>query len=437
MKAKMQTGSVVISVLFLCMLLLQTSSSWAQRTSQRFKPFSAKIPGDVYAQPKVVEDIDGDGMKDLIFGAVDGHVHLFSSSGKEIVRPPYWPKLTGGPIMAEVNVVDLSKDGKPEILVSCLNGKVYCLDHTGQEKWVVNTRGTIRLCAPEVADVDGTGNLNVFIGSRSGIVSRIDKDGHVIWEYRMPSSVSAKVVTADINGDGLKEVICKDDGGKVSVLQLGGTEYDGWPQDTAPNLTWPFDVGVADINGDGLREIFTTTPEKQFLIWNHNGELRHEFSLTDAAHSAPRVADFNGNGKNEYIIGQADGTVLVCNEWGEPLPGWPFKTGHCIYHTPQVLDIDGDGKLDVVFTAWNPEGIAKDAGYVMALNRQGLPLKGYPKFIGKTLAPLTFADLNGDGFLEMIAMGGINYTADQVNVFLTEAQVQIKMAVMGSEITFK
>ena len=102
----------------------------------------------------------------------------------------------------------------------------------------------------------------------------------------------------------------------------------------------------------------------------------------------------------------------------------------------QVGDIDGDGQLDVVFTAWNPEGVGTQAGYVMALSRDGKPLHGYPKYIGKSIAPLTFADLDGDGYLEMIAAGGINYTDDQLHVFPTGAHVQIRLAILGSEVSF-
>lgn len=402
----------------------------------QFRGFSAKVSGDIYGQTRVIEDMDNDGKRDLIFGATDGKIHLFSSTGKEIIRPPNWPKQTGAPILSDVSVADLDRDGDSEIIASSLNGKVYCMNRQGVQKWVVDTRGTIRLSSPEVADVDGTGEMAVFIGSKAGTVSRIDKDGRVVWEVPLSTSVSSRVTAADIDGNGVKEIVAKDDNGKVTVLNIRGTPEHGWPQATVPNLTWPFEAGAGDTNGDGIKEIFTTTPEKKFIIWDRNGNVKTQFALSDASHSAPRLADLNGDGRDEFVIGQADGVVMVCDREGKPLTGWPFKTKHSIYHTPQIIDLDGDGRLDVVFTAWNPEGIGKQAGYVMALNRDGNPLPGYPKYIGKSIAPLTFADLDGDGYLEMIAAGGINYTDDQLHVFPTNARVQIRMAVLGSEVSF-
>jgi hypothetical protein len=399
--------------------------------------FSAQVHGDIYGQPKVIDDFDGDGKKDIIFGATDGKVHIFSSTGKEIFRPPYWPKQTGGPILAEVQLADLDNDGNTEIVVASQDGKVYCLNALGRENWVINTRGKILVSAPEIADVNGDGLKHVFVGSKAGTVSRIDESGHLVWEVRMNSSVSAAVVARDINGNGIKEIICKDDGGKVTILGETGVALNGWPQETTANLTWPFNVDANDVDGDGVKEIFTTTPEKKFVMWDTSGRVLSEFPLSDGAHTAPRLADLDADGRDEFVIAQADGTITVCDRNGNAKSGWPFKTNHSIYHAPRILDIDGDGRPDLVFTAWDPQGVGVKAGFVMALSRNGTPLSGFPKYIGKSVAPLTFADLDNDGYLEMIAAGGINYTGKQLHVFPTRARNHIRIAVLGQEVVFK
>ncbi|NLF97398.1 MAG: hypothetical protein GX569_11710 [Candidatus Riflebacteria bacterium] len=422
-------------LLFACQPLMVQSSNDAPADADLM--ISAQVHGDIYGQPKVIDDFDGDGIKDIIFGATDGKVHIFSTTGREVFRPPYWPKQTGGPILADVQLTDLTNDGSTEIIVASQDGKVYCLNALGREKWVVNTRGKILISAPEIADVDGSGIHHLFIGSKSGMVSRIDDSGRLIWEVRMNTSVSAAVVARDLDGSGIKEFIAKDDGGKVMVFGTNGVPKPGWPQETAANLTWPFNVDAGDINGDGIKEIYTTTPDKKFVMWNTEGNKLNEFPLSDGAHTAPRLADLDGDGRDEFIIAQADGTITVCDRNGRAMSGWPFKTGHAIYHAPRIIDIDGDGRPDLVFTAWNPEGVGVKAGYIMALSRNGTPLAGYPKYIGKTVAPLTFADLNNNGYLEMIAAGGINYTGKQLHVFKTRARNHIKIAVLGQEVFFQ
>lgn len=420
------------------LLILVMSFVCSQSVFSQFNEFSAQVHGDIYGQPKVIDDVDGDGVRDIIFGATDGQVHIFSAGkGREIFRPPYWPKQTGGPILSEVKLADLTGDGRTEIIVSSQDGKVYCLNHLGRENWVIDTRGKILNSAPEIADIDGTGVLNVLVGSNAGTLSRIDPKGNLIWEIKQNTSVSAAVVARDINGNGVKEIITKDDNGSVVILGANGVPIRGWPKATTPGMTWPFNVDANDVTGDGIQEVFTTTPDRKFIMWSADGRKISEFPLTDGAHTAPVVADINGNGRDEFIIAQADGTITVCDTQGNPLPGWPYKTGHAIYHAPKIIDITGNGVPEIVFTAWNPDGVELQAGYIMALRRDGKPVEGYPKFIGKTIAPLTFADLNNDGYLQMIAAGGINYTGPQIHVFNTRARSKVRLAVLGQEVTFE
>ena len=104
---------------------------------------SAKINGDVYAQPRVIGDIDGDGNKEIIFGATDGKIHIFSANGKEIFRPPYWPKQVDSPILSGVEVSDLSGNNDDlSIVTASMNGTVYCLDASGKTRWTYKTGGS-------------------------------------------------------------------------------------------------------------------------------------------------------------------------------------------------------------------------------------------------------------------------------------------------------
>lgn len=405
--------------------------------AREFQGFSSFVHGDIYGQPRVIDDIDGDGVRDIIFGATDGKVHIFSAGRQEeIFRPPYWPKQTGGPILASIELADLTGDGKTEIVVASQDGKIYCLDSIGRELWTKDTRGRILISSPEIADIEGRGELNLIMGTGAGTVSRIDSKGRLVWEIPQVNSVSAAVVARDLNNNGHKEIITKDNSGNVIVLSSGGIPVSGWPIETAPNLVWPFNVDANDVTGDGALEIFTTTPDKKFKLWDREGNLMSSFKLTDGAHTAPVIADINMNGKDEIVIAQADGVVLVTDINGNPLPGWPYETNHAIYNSPTIIDIDGSGVPNIVFTAWDPLGEDEEAGYIMALNSRGQPIEGYPKYIGKTMAPLTFADLNNNGYMEMIAAGGINFTGPQLHVFPTRARRRIRMAVLGQEIDY-
>ncbi|MGI6444328.1 MAG: FG-GAP-like repeat-containing protein [Candidatus Ozemobacteraceae bacterium] len=400
-------------------------------------PPQTQVTGDIYGQINVIGDVDGDGVKDVIFGATDGKVHIYSSAtGKEIVRPPYWPKQTGGPILADVQVTSFC--GGIDIIAASQDGKVYCLDSLGKEKWVVDTRGKITISGAELADVEGNGKLEVLIGSESGKVFRIDAAGNPIWEVSTTGSVSGRIAARDLDGDGKKEIIFKGNDGKVTVLNHTGTARAGWPANVAGNREWPFDVDAGDIDGDGVKEVFTTTPSGNFLIWNDKGKMVKNFSLPSGSHSAPILADIDNTGTDEFVIAHYDGKVTICDFTGKPKPGWPYDAGnHSIYAAPVIIDIDGDGKLDVVFTASNPSGSGQMAGYVMALDSNGKPLKDFPKYVGRTVGRPTFADLDGDGKLEMIIGGGIGYTGKQLHIIPTEARTRFRMISIYQETVYK
>lgn len=398
----------------------------------------AQVTGDIYGQVGVIGDVDGDGSKDVIFGATDGKIHIFSSkTGKEIVRPPYWPKQTGGPILSDIKVTSL--DGNEmSIIVTSQDGRVYCLDSMGREKWIVNTRGRIMSSGAEVADIDGDGNYDVLVGNDEGKVFRIDSTGQVIWEIESTAAITGSVIARDLGGHHKKDIIFKDKDGKVTLVNENGNVREGWPKTVSGNREWAFNVDAVDLDGDGTREIFTTTPGGDLIIWGPDGKVKKTISIGSGSHGAPAVVDLDNDGTNEFVIAHYDGKVSAYNFEGKLKPGFPFSLGsHSIFAPPVILDIDGDGHPDIVYTATNPNGEGLQAGYVMAINAKGQPVQGYPKYVGRVVAPPTFADLTGNGKLELIVVGGIGYSGNQLNVFETKARVRIKMAVIHQEINYK
>ncbi len=403
--------------------------------------FSEKVNGDIYGQVKVIDDVDGDGNKDLIFGATDGKIHIYSSKGQEIFRPPYWPKQVNGPITAGIEVADLDGKGNINILASTMEGTFYCLNSKGKELWKYNTGGGVLVSPPLVADMDGEGKKTIILNSSSGRITLLQSDGSIENIVKMDSPVRANPIAADINNRGVKEIIVKDSGGKIAIINRSGVTESEWFTGGDPEGQWPFNIDVTDIDGDGVMEVFGTDTKGSsgfFKMWDYDGNELSSFPISDAAHGAPGVADIDGDGIDDFIIAQSDGKVLVCDKDGKPKKGWPYNfSDYTIYSQPTIIDIDGDGFPEIVYTANNGACNDDKAGCVIALNKEGKIMNGFPRYIGKTTAPLTFADLDGDGVLEIVAAGGIGYTGPQLHVIKTECKRKFKIVTLRQQTTIK
>jgi hypothetical protein len=69
--------------------------------------------------------------------------------------------------------------------------------------------------------------------------------------------------------------------------------------------------------------------------------------------SSPAIADIDGDGSNDVVVGGLDGRVRAHDADGAPLPGWPAAaivrgSASAVASSPAVGDLDGDGAHEVV-----------------------------------------------------------------------------------------
>ncbi len=331
-----------------------------------------RFDSGVFASP-VVTDLDGDGMLEIIVGAMDGHLYVWEPDGS--MRPGF-PVFLGlsdqtdfGRIMSTPTVGDIDGDGSPDLVMGVNQnmdnmGTVYAVhadgnDHAGGPFLtgfpirmlslpVLPVIGTGIPNAPAMADVDGDGLPEIGVAGIASPVSLYDGDGSKILSMDNrpfgPDSDSEDEPTqvlitnttfADLDNNGVVDVIQGTAGLKAAEsMASGGTRVDydshvsAWNTETGEFLpAWPrrvddwqffHDPTVADIDADGWPEVLTTSAGYYVHAWNAEGQ--------------------------------------------EPA-GWPKFTGQWAIAAPAVGDIDGDGLLEVVVNtrsgwlyAWNTQG---------------------------------------------------------------------------------
>jgi len=243
--------------------------------------------------------------------------------------------------------------------------------------------------SPAVADLDGDGVLEVVFtawqlpGDDVGYLYVIDATGAIEpgWPQEIGSFPWATPVVGDIAGDDGMEIVVPSGAGWGDYQgALFGFHHDGTEildGDSDPSThgvfhragvataQWMYgSPGLADIDDDGREEVVFVErtrrepPETSTLkVLDGDGSMVDGFpygGLTGST-SSPAMADLDGDGRLEIVFA-TNTAIHVVDSDGDPVPGWPKALTPVPDHidsivdfmsSPAIGDVDGDGRLDV------------------------------------------------------------------------------------------
>jgi len=310
-----------------------------------------------------------------------------------------WPQAAGDNISTPT-LVDLDGDGKLEVIASSYDSKVYAWHSNGTpvagwpqatEWWVVNA-------SPAVADIDGDGIPEVVVGSGTKVYAW-HGDGTLVagWPKTTDGGYTDAALV-DLDDDGKLDVVVGDQK-KVYAWHGDGTPVAGWPKTTVEG--WHRSLAVADLDTDGKLEVVLTCLDNKIYAWHSDGTPVAGWPTTtgDWLISDPTIGDIDGDGKLEVIVGGMDGKVYAWHRNGTAVTGWPKTPIDGGWpESAAIADLDGDGKLEVIVaSSYN------DVGKVYAWYSDGTSIAGWPKTIGEYIyTSPAIADIDGDGKLEVV-----------------------------------
>jgi outer membrane protein assembly factor BamB len=160
------------------------------------------------------------------------------------------------------------------------------------------------------------------------------------------------------------------------------------------------DKDVGGVAVDGGHVVFTTDNEQVVKARLSDGAVAWTAKLSGKVRPAPALADLDGQGAKDVVIGDEGGTLHALDgDTGKPL--WTQTTDENDYGArgfvaaAAVADLDGDGKDDVVAGA-------RDGALVAYHGTDGATLWREESDSGIHASP-SFVDLDGDGRLEVLA----------------------------------
>lgn len=388
--------------------------------------------------------------------ARDGVASWVLSAGQG-AEPESWREVATGSGEVDGLLAEVSLAGFDEPALGDLDD-----DDTIVERFERAHRGLVTL---QLAVTDGAGRTSI---ARRAVWPRTDPDRIAGYPVDIGSSAEAAPVLADLNGDGVLEVILGGSNGAVHALDGSGRELEGFPVLTLehPRIAggWgearPYTEGVirvregtaaspavGDITGDGSPEVVIGGLSGRLYAWTSSGQPVEGFPVAIDGHdvseindatswdhgiaSAPSLGDVDGDGVLDVVFAGMDQRLYAVNGQGTRLDGFPVDLcapeicgveGFRILASPALGDVDGDGDLDAVIGTNEVPAGASGLVYVVDLAEARI-WDGYPQerrgLINQTVLPIlgeghpssaALADLDGDGSLEYssLAMLGAN-----------------------------
>ncbi|MBS3108216.1 S8 family serine peptidase [Candidatus Woesearchaeota archaeon] len=277
--------------------------------------------------------------------------------------------------------------------------------------------GHLILGSPVVADLDNDGLQEIVIADYIDKVYVYGENGKIrlgwplkiITESPYMNGVQVNPAVGDVNGDGRQEVVFSISSGGTYAVDPDGKVLRGFPIKKSGMFPRDASPVLADLNGDGKKEIIASLAgynyKNYIFVFDGDGKTMDGWERGSVAISStnatPSVADINNDGSLDVIIGDWDYNMNAFDRFGNPLGGsWNQNKGAPFISSPGITDIDNDGYLEIFNMSTG------DAVY--AWNSEGDALEGWPVTIGgyptgeNKRPSVAIGDIDLDGKKEII-----------------------------------
>jgi hypothetical protein len=257
----------------------------------------------------------------------------------------------------------------------------------------------------------------------------------IVWNYNINTTYAPYTYYHDLDKDAQFDILTVNTSAE-SVFVFENTGDDQY------NLVWTFNgtslaenwstFAIGDFDGDSLTNFVTGTSGGKMIMWEHTG-LDNQYQVvwfdSIVAYGSEdniSIGDINQDGNPEFVIGSS------YNSGGNWMAKWSFfkATGdnqyakyyedslydsHLLgdyYSASYSGDIDGDGQPEAVLARNNNWLIYKwDGNHVQRI------YKAYATDNGRDNTSLTVADMNGNGYDEIIESGSITDSTSETKIW--------------------
>ncbi len=226
----------------------------------------------------------------------------------------------------------------------------------------------------------------------------------VMWTYPIKENLFSSPAIADIDLDGLPEVVMGS--GSDTLYALNGEDGSVlWRYVSGDGLIYSSPV-VGDIDGDLKPEVVCASYGSLRAVEGESGELLWEVPIDGGPAISPCLADLDGDGTLEVVFAGTVGTRAFSGADGAEIWSLPNYTS-AYYGSTVAEDVFSDGSFEVIGFTPEPE---PSVSLIKGEDGTILWTTAVPSYAGQMLTPApAFADLDSDGTWEITGTSGCRH----------------------------
>lgn len=293
---------------------------------------------------------------------------------------------------------------------------------------------------------EGVPNIQGEIPPAKSILSektRGDEEEYMnlVWEKGHGEWIGGQdsLVSADVDNDGIVEIIFGNSEGFIHVIQYSNGEYiDEWK---SPNLgSQTYGLTTGDVDNDGTIEIIIGTYDYIFYIFGYENEEigfieEWSYSLSETSLYGIATGDIDNDGTLEIIVGtnansDSDSNVNVFGFDGTTyILEWSTFVGSDYINSVDIIaigDVDNDGTNEFI-VGLNELilGSYRGSSFIYGYNGGTYILEWSIEDPNNEIRDIDVGDVDDDGILEIVlGAGNVSIYQYQSGIYILENEIQ-------------